>query len=860
MITESFIKKMEEIVGKEYVRTSAADMELYSYDASLVAGKPGLVVFPGSTEEVSMIMREAHQAGIPNVGRGFATNLSGGTIIRFEGLVIVLSRFNKILEMHPESKYAVVQTGVTNLELQEAVSPLGMFYAPDPASQKVSTIGGNIGENSGGPRCLKYGVTSNHILGMKTVLADGEIVDIAGPSLDPPGYDVRGLMVGSEGCLGVATEITVRIIPKTESVVTMLAIYDDVSDAATTVAEIMRAGIVPLTLEMMDNTIIQAVEKGGPCGYPVDAAAVLIIEVEGISTGLKEQAEKVDKICMETGCREVRTAKNQAERDLLWKGRKGAFGAICNLSPNYLVNDGCVLRSDLPAVLNRVKEVSEQYGCPVGNVFHAGDGNLHPLLMFDSRNEKELEQVHKAGWEIMKICAEFGGTISGEHGIGEEKRDAMKMIYSGHDLNTQQAVKAAFDPKNLLNPSKVIPLPPEGSDKLPDSEPTVLKRKGGAHAAGVGETIEAVRSAIGTGKAIKIKGSGTGNGVGNPVEKESVVIDSLKMTEVIEYDQDNQFITTGSGMTLSELQEKLGEKNQWLPLRVPFGGGAATVGAIVALAGVGPERLIYGAPRDMLLGLQYIDSSGSMVTAGGKVVKNVAGYDMTRLLTGSMGTLGFITEATWKIGTRPETCKKMTAAGSMEACFEAGLKIVNSNLLAALVVLSPENDKATLTVGFEGLELVVDSQIERCSSLMKESGLTPGSAENYPVVEGCLEAAFGSIWEAPFVLQSDVVIKDGADFISRLGRIAKPSELILDVAGGRIHAGFSALSGDQWSDIDKLTGTFKGHCRLLKAPEEFGGQHDLFGSSRPDWRLSHMIKNALDPNRVFAPGALPGRV
>jgi glycolate oxidase len=300
MITERFIQRMEEIVGKEYVRHSLADIELYSYDASLVTGKPGLIVFPGTTEEVAQVQREAHRAGIASVSRGFATNLSGGTIISDGGLVIVLSRFNRILEIHPESRYAVVQTGVTNLELQEAVAPLGMFYAPDPASQKVSTIGGNVGENSGGPRCLKYGVTSNHILGMKMVTADGEVVDIAGPALDPPGYDLRGLVVGSEGCVGIATEITVRITPKTESVITMLAIYDEIPHAARTVSEIIRAGILPLTLEMMDNTIIKAVEKGGPCGYPQDAAAVLIIEVEGMSTGLKEQADKIEEICMAT--------------------------------------------------------------------------------------------------------------------------------------------------------------------------------------------------------------------------------------------------------------------------------------------------------------------------------------------------------------------------------------------------------------------------------------------------------------------------------------------------------------------------------------------------------------------------------
>lgn len=860
MITESFVNKMEEIVGKEYVKTSDADMELYSYDASLVGGKPGLVVFPGSTEEVSQVMREAYIAGIPNVGRGFATNLSGGTIIRFEGLVIVLSRFNQVLEINPESKYAVVQTGVTNLEIQEAVAPLGMFYAPDPASQKVATIGGNIGENSGGPRCLKYGVTSNHILGMKTVMADGEIIDIAGPSLDPPGYDVRGLMVGSEGCLGVATEITVRITPKTESVVTMLAIYDEVSSAAKTVSAIMEAGIVPLTLEMMDNMIIQAVEKGGSCGYPIDAAAVLIIEVEGISTGLKEQAEEVHKICMETGCREVRTAKTQDERELLWKGRKGAFGAICNLSPNYLVNDGCVLRSDLPEVLERVKEVSEQYNCPVANVFHAGDGNLHPLLMFDSRNEEEVEQVHKAGWDIMKICAEYGGTISGEHGIGEEKREAMKMVFSGHDLNTQQTIKLALDPKNLLNPTKVIPLPPEGSDKLPESRPTILKRAGGDQAAGVAEAIETVRGAIAEKKSIRVAGKGTFNGFGNLIDGETVVVDSLKMTDFIEYDKDNQFITVGAGVTLGELQEKLAEQNQWLPIRAPFCNTDTTTGAIVAMATVGPERLVYGAPRDLLLGLQYIDSNGSMVSAGGKVVKNVAGYDMTRLLTGSLGTLGFITEATWKTATRPEVCKKISGTGSLEDCFKSALKVVNSHLQAALVTIVPEAGGAVLTVGFEGLQMVVDSQVGRGEETMKAGGLTVAAAEEYPVVDGYLSAAFEGIWQTPFVLQADVVIERGADFVTQLSQIAKPSDFLMDAANGRIYAGFESLTDDQWSRIAGLSHKYIGHSRLLKAPEAFARTNDLFGSSRADWRLSHLIKNALDPDKVFSPGALPGRV
>lgn len=859
MITENFVKKMEEIVGASYVTKTGADLELYSYDASLVTGRPGLIVFPANTQEVSRVLKAAHEDGVPSVARGFATNLSGGTIIS-DGLVISLSRLDEILGIFPESRYAVVQTGVTNLELQEALAPLGAFYAPDPASQKVSTIGGNVGENSGGPRCLKYGVTSNHILGMQMVMADGEIVQIGGPALDPPGYDLRGLVVGSEGCVGIVTEITVRVTPMTESVITMLAIYDEIANAANTVKEIISTGIVPNTLEMMDNTIIQAVEKGGSCGYPVDAAAVLIIEVEGMILGLKEQAERIEKICMETGCREVRVAKNQAERDLLWKGRRGAFGAICNLSPNYLVNDGCVLRTRLPEALEKVKAISEKYGCPVGNVFHAGDGNLHPLLMFDSRNESEVEQVHKAGWEIMAVCAELGGTISGEHGIGHEKQEAMSMIFSGHDLNTQQDVKLALDPKNLMNPGKIVPVPPQGESRLPDNKPTILQRPGGMDAAGVSEAIEAIKKAAEEKIAVRPSGSGTFNGFGNLQKTEARVIDSLKMTEVVEYDSDNQFITVGSGMSLAALQEILGENNQWLPVRPPFFKETSTTGSIIAMAAVGPERTALGAPRDYLLGLQYIDSSGSMVTTGGKVVKNVAGYDMTRLMTGSAGTLGFITEASWRVATRPEACKVTSAVGSLESCSAAALAVINSNLLPVFVTAVPQDDSWKLMVGFEGIGEVVDHQIDRCDQKMSENGLSGNVKADYPVIEGPFKAVFEKIWEAPYVCQADVVIANVKQLFEDAVKIVEPSSVLVDFACGRIYVGFEGCDSKQWSELGAQFNKSQGHGKLIKAPEEFRNSNDVFGSGRAEWKLSHKIKAALDPSGLFLPGTLPGRV
>lgn len=858
MITEQFVTKMEEIVGTSFVKKTGADIELYSYDASLVSGKPGLIVFPSTTEEVSKILQEAHRENIPSVARGFATNLSGGTIM-VEGLVVSLARFNQILTINRDNKYVVAQSGVTNLEVQDALAPLGCFYAPDPASQKVSTIGGNLGENSGGPRCLKYGVTENHILGMKMVMADGEIVDIAGPAYDPPGYDVRGLVVGAEGCLGIVTEVTLRVTTKTEDVITMLAVYDAIPDAAKTVTQIIATGIVPNTLEMMDNTIIKAVEAGGSCGYPTDAAAVLIIEVEGLTVGLKEQAEKIEKICMATGCREVRIAKDQAERDLLWKGRRGAFGAICNLSPNYLVNDGCVPRSRLPEALERVKQVSEKYGCPVGNVFHAGDGNLHPLLMFDSRNEKEVEQVHKAGWDIMEICADLEGTISGEHGIGHEKQEAMKMVFSGHDLNIQQDVKLSLDPSNLMNPGKVIPVPPEGQKRLPDSEPTILKRPGGKDAAGVAEAIVEIQKAKEAGVAVRVMGGGTFNGCGNIFSRDTKVIDSQKMTDVIEYDAENTFITVGSGMKFNDLQKTLEKNNQWLPIRPPFFKENSTLGSVVAMAAAGPERVAYGAPRDQLLGLQFIDSNGKMVTTGGKVVKNVSGYDLTRLLTGSFGTLGLITEASLMVATRPEVCMVTAANGSLGECCAAALEIANSQLLSIFTTVIPTDGTCTLKVGFEGESKIVDEQISRCGEVMSENGLNSQTQEEYSVVDGCFMSTFEDIEQFPFVLQADLLLTRMNECYEEITKISKPGQAMIDMGCGRMYIGVEGLTQEQWSQICTLVSRCQGHLRMIKAPEDFRRKVDVFGTFRPEWKLSHNIKRALDPNGLFSPGALPGK-
>ena len=457
MEKQTLIEQLKEIVGPEYVLHSDMDLTLYGYDASLMKGKPDVVVLPDSTEEVSRVVKLAYQEKTPVIGRGSGTNLSGGTVAVKGGIVIHFSRMKRILEIDLPNRTVTVEPGIITLDLQNLLLKQGFVYAPDPASQKVSTLGGNFGENSGGPHCLKYGVTTNHVLGAELVLYDGSVVWTGGKSQDTPGYDLTGLLVGSEGTLGIATKIMLKLIPAPEAVKTMLAIYDSIQDASNTVSAIIAEGIVPATLEMMDNLVLKAVEESVHVGYPMDAAAVLIIELDGMVDGMERQADKIMEICRRHNVREIRLAKSDAERADLWAGRKGAFGAVSRLRPSYLVCDGTVPRTKLPEVLSKVLEVGKKHNLPIGNVFHAGDGNLHPLILFDERDQGDLERVHKVAAEILKICVDAGGTISGEHGIGTEKLKEMSLIFSESDIDLMRQIKKAFDPYDMWNPGKVIP-------------------------------------------------------------------------------------------------------------------------------------------------------------------------------------------------------------------------------------------------------------------------------------------------------------------------------------------------------------------------------------------------------------------
>ncbi len=431
---------------------------------------PLLVVLPRTVPEVQRVLRLCHERSIPVVARGAGTGLSGGALPLGDGIVLSLARFNRILDLDPLARTARVEPGVRNLAISEAAAPHGLYYAPDPSSQIACTIGGNVAENSGGVHCLKYGLTVHNVLAVKLVTMEGELVEIGSAALDSAGYDLLALYIGSEGMLGVTVEVTVKLLPVPERAQALLAAYGDVELAGQAVGEIIAAGIIPAGLEMMDGPAIQAAEAFAHAGYPTDAAAILICEIDGTAAEVTELTERVRELLLANGATQVRVSQDDAERLRFWKGRKSAFPAVGRISPDYYCMDGTIPRRMLPEVLRRTAELSAEYGLRVANVFHAGDGNLHPLILFDANQPGELERTEELGGRLLELCVEVGGTITGEHGVGIEKINQMCVQFSPQELAQFHAVKAAFDPLALLNPGKGIPTPRRCSEyrQLPD--------------------------------------------------------------------------------------------------------------------------------------------------------------------------------------------------------------------------------------------------------------------------------------------------------------------------------------------------------------------------------------------------------
>jgi glycolate oxidase len=460
----ALVEELREALHPSRVRTGETELSLYRKDASNMEGRSSAICLPISTEEVQACVRAARRHQVPFVARGSGTGLAGGAVPLEDAIVIATTKMNAVLRVDEVNRQAWVQPGVLNLDLSKGIEHLGLHFAPDPSSQQTCSIGGNVANNAGGPHCLAEGVTASHIIALKVVLPNGDVAMLGGEDPEPTGYDLRGVFVGSEGMFGIATEVCVKLTQNAPAVKTMLMDFATVDEGAETVSGIIAAGMVPAAVEMMDQLCLQAVDAYIDADLPVDSAVALLVEVVGLPHAVEADTERIVAIASEHNVKTVRVAKDDEERALLWKGRKSAFGAIARIAPDYYLHDTVVPRSKLTAVLGRVYEIAAEQGLQVLNVFHAGDGNLHPLLMFDAREPGVIERVHLAGEQIVKASVDAGGVLSGEHGIGLEKRDYMPLMFSEIDLVAQQTLRCAFDPEGLANPGKVLPSPASCGD------------------------------------------------------------------------------------------------------------------------------------------------------------------------------------------------------------------------------------------------------------------------------------------------------------------------------------------------------------------------------------------------------------
>jgi glycolate oxidase subunit GlcD len=762
---DNLIENLSAIVGREYVLSKPDELLVYECDGlPQHKHRPRAVVFPSSTEETSAIMRELARANVPFTPRGAGTGLSGGALALNSGVVIEMARMRKILRIDVENRLAVVQPGVVNLHVSRAVAPYGLYYVPDPSSQPTCTIGGNIAESAGGIHCLKYGTTTDHVLGCRVVLAGGEIVDLGGA----PGYDLLGTFIGSEGTFGIATEATLKLSQSPPAVRTLLAEFGEVNDASHAVSAIIAAGVMPAALEMMDREIIRAVEASVfAAGLPPDAGAALLIELDGIEAGLDDEAEKVTSICMEFGARNCRYARDEAERKKLWAARKGAFGAIGRITPDSMIQDAVVPRSRLPEVLGAAYDIATRYQLRIANVFHAGDGNLHPLICFDSRFPEEVIRVREAGRELMEVCVRAGGTITGEHGVGLDKRELLPLVFSEADMNAMLSVRAAFDPLGLCNPGKIIPLLRGcGEAKAVGAAVETRSRSVETHAARVQYTTKAfLRTEFHPASAAPLLARivGASNISSHPTSltvfptsteqiseilklafrehwrvlpiggatwldpetnsAANVIVNTGLLDQVVEHEPADLIAIAQAGVKLFDFNAKLEENGQWLPLDPPDD-GQATIGGVVATGLGGPQQLGYGRPRGTVIGMRVVLADGSVINPGGRVVKNVAGYDLCKLFTGSFGTLGIITQVNFKLRPRPEREATVITSGKRSDLISNARTILDARLfpvaaeivspaLAERLGLTTQQNSPVLLIRFAGNEKGVNYQVEQ---------------------------------------------------------------------------------------------------------------------------------------------------
>ena len=704
---------------KEQLALHPVELITYEVDAGFDRGKPDGVFFPESAAEVSRIMRWASETKTPLVARGAGTGLSGGAVAEHGGIIIEFARMKRILDFDVTNRCGVVEPGLVNLTLDGEARKQGLYFPPDPSSQRSSVLGGNIGENSGGPHCFKYGVTTNYVTGLEVVLASGEIIQVGGPALDYPGDDLCGVLVGSEGTLGIFTKAFVRFIPNPPGVRTLMVAFPSLEAAGNAVSAVIAAGLTPATLEMMDQKIMQIIEAYSPSGLPVQAEAGLIVEIDGYVAGLDSQMEELADILTGQGGFDLRIAQSEAERQQIWYGRKSVAGAFARLSPNTYLVDVTVPRSRLADMLMAVNAVCARHNVEAGHVFHAGDGNLHPVLMCDVRDEPLMARVFRACDEIIELCVERNGSITGEHGVGIEKRRYMPAMYSGSELSAMLDLKAIFDPHHLLNPGKIFP------DELPPPIYATPQMPTGTYFAptSADEAAAGLAALTAAGRAVQITSQ-----PGEQQPGKRLILTTRKLTGIKTFSPADLYITVGAGTTVAEVNTFLTAHKLQTALISPW--PTATVGDLLAANVNAPQRIRYGALRDNLLSTTVALADGRVIQAGRVVVKNVAGYDLPKLFVGSQGTLGLMIDVTLKLYPLPRQRRSICVPVATVAAGMAVVNAISSELrINAGVVLCPAQQLAeplpmpyAVVMTMEGIPEDVESELAAVKVQLAKQG------------------------------------------------------------------------------------------------------------------------------------------
>ncbi|MBI4790691.1 MAG: FAD-binding protein [Chloroflexi bacterium] len=851
-------KSLQSFLEPDQIITDLAEKIPYEIDSALERGSPDAVVFPHTTEEVSRLARWAFENKMPLVGRGAGTGRSGGAVPERGGIVVEFSQMDRLLVLDAASRVVVVQPGMVNLNLDNIVKAKDLYYPPDPSSGRVATIGGNVAENAGGPHCFKYGVTTKYITGLEIVLADGRVVNLGGSALDIPEYDFTGVVTGSEGTLALITKIQARLLRQPPGMQTMMAAFDSIRAAGDAVSAVIAAGLVPATLEMMDQKIMQFIEQYVHAGLPVHAGAMLIVEVDGVAASLSPQIQEIARILEKHGGFDLKIANSVEERNAIWHGRKSAGGAY----PHYTV-DSTVPRSRIADTLEAANEICERHGVKVGHVFHAGDGNLHPSIMVDPANEDQVARVMKAGEEILEQIVLCDGAISGEHGIGIEKREAMPLMFNEAELTALWDIKQVFDPTNLMNPGKIFPSNVPAKSCQVFSAPWEPHNLTSLEAGDVFTPTTAEHTAQG----LVALSAHKRKVVINRKSEDGVMLDTKKLAGIKKYAPDDLYVTVGAGTRLEELQTFLANEGRQVALVSPW--RESTVGGLIAANVNSPQRLLYGCIRDQLLAATVVLSDGRILRAGRPVVKNVAGYDLPKLLVGSFGTLGLMTDVTLKLYPRAR-CKRTLLAPieKIDAGLAIGTRLLSRALVASALVLykgdalpgiAPSGYVLAYTA--EGVVEEVDAELAEARTILRDAGQSAIVESNDLSGTDLWLKLLGKLEAHTMQMRLGIAPKQLSSFVVEQSATLDAGSFLLDVPSGLVYATAklsNASVAKTWvAELRHAALARSGYGIVMTMPDAWANEIEWYGYRPSASDLMQGLKIRWDPQRILGISTFP---